>query len=127
MGYAVFVEELLVKRQLRTALSEAEREHVQKSQISQLSDDDLLNEYERHTSTHDSIYRAYSRLQRLWKQWQLIISANPEEEEILQNYVSKYGDFQDILKEAVLVLQRLDRERPLIEEELIKRQMEFEP
>ncbi|KAK5985335.1 hypothetical protein GCK32_021813 [Trichostrongylus colubriformis] len=117
----------IAKRQIIAALQEEERERIDIRQIPQLSDDDLLNEYERHTSAHDSIYRAYSRLDRLWKQWQLLIIANPEEDTLLQKYINKYGDFQEILENAVSVLQKLDKERPVIEEELTKRQLPFEP
>ncbi|VDP00971.1 unnamed protein product [Heligmosomoides polygyrus] len=109
----------ITKRQLRTALQEAEREHVDLLRISKHPDDNLLNEYERHTSTDDSLYRAYSRFDRLWKQWQLLIASNPEGEEVLQKYVSKHGNFQEILNDAVSTPQKLDKERPLIKAELV--------
>ncbi|KAK5969185.1 hypothetical protein GCK32_020280 [Trichostrongylus colubriformis] len=55
----------IAKRQLRIARQEAEIEQADIPRIPNLSDDDLLLEYERHTSAHDSLYRVYSRLDRL--------------------------------------------------------------
>uniref|UniRef100_A0A183GGN1 ATP-dependent DNA helicase n=1 Tax=Heligmosomoides polygyrus TaxID=6339 RepID=A0A183GGN1_HELPZ len=71
----------ITKRQIRKTLQEAQREEVQPTQLQNLNDDDLLNAYEGHTSAHDSLYRVYSRMNRLWSKWKKLIETNPEEEE----------------------------------------------
>ncbi|KAK6740891.1 hypothetical protein RB195_009005 [Necator americanus] len=73
----------IAKRQLREALEEVQTEHTEEAQIQQLKDDDILAAYEEHTSSHDSLYRVYSRLGRLWKQWQSLLRTKQEEEDIL--------------------------------------------
>ncbi|ETN87136.1 hypothetical protein NECAME_01295 [Necator americanus] len=117
----------IAKRQLRKALEESQTEHAEEAQIQQLKDDDILAAYEEHTSAHDSLHRVYSRLDRVRKQWQGLLRTNLEEEDILQQYITKYGDFRLLLNDAVSILERLDHERPLIENELRKRDLNFEP
>ncbi|VDL82368.1 unnamed protein product [Nippostrongylus brasiliensis] len=95
----------IAKRQLRQALQEAEA----------------------HTSVHDSLFRAYARVNRLWKQREELLKQNPDEEEILKQYITKYGDSRLLLNSAVSLLEQPDQERPLIGTELTKRKLDFEP
>ncbi|KAK5976943.1 Tas retrotransposon peptidase A16, partial [Trichostrongylus colubriformis] len=117
----------IAKRQLLKALQDAEKEHAEQDQIQQSTNDDILAIYEGQTSTHDYLYRTYARVDRLWKQWIELIQGNPEEEAILQKYITKYGDFRLLLNDAISTLERLDQERQLIEAELRRRKIEFEP
>ncbi|VDL82369.1 unnamed protein product [Nippostrongylus brasiliensis] len=93
----------IAKRQLRKALQEAEGEHSDPNLVPKFKDDELLAAYEAHTSVHDSLFRTYARVSRLWKQWEELLKQNPEEEEILKQYITKYGDFRLLLNSAVSV------------------------
>ncbi|VDL77601.1 unnamed protein product [Nippostrongylus brasiliensis] len=118
----------ITKRQLRKALQEAESEHFDPDQVQKLKDDELLATYEAHTCAHlHLLFRIYARLNRLWKQWEELTKGNSKEDEVLKQYVTKYGDFRLLLNNAVSALERLDQERPLIEAELKKKKLDFEP
>ncbi|KAK6730624.1 hypothetical protein RB195_007223 [Necator americanus] len=62
------------------------------------------------------------------------MESHPEEEGILlfllyilHTYISKYCDFRELINDAVSTLQKLDDERPQIETQLQRRQLQFEP
>ncbi|WKX89270.1 hypothetical protein Q1695_008710 [Nippostrongylus brasiliensis] len=91
----------IAKRQPRKALQEAEGEHSDPNQVPKFEDDELLAAYEAHTSVHDSLFRTYAQVNRLWKWWEELLKQNPEKEEILKQYITKCGDFRLLLNSAV--------------------------
>ncbi|KAK6735749.1 hypothetical protein RB195_018780 [Necator americanus] len=117
----------IVKRQIRKTLGELQREDFKLTQLQTLTDNELLNVYESHTSAHGSLFRVYFRINRWWTNWQKLMESHPEEEGILHTNISKYGDFRELINDAVFTLQKLDNERPQIETELQRRQLQFEP
>ncbi|WKX90081.1 hypothetical protein Q1695_009150 [Nippostrongylus brasiliensis] len=86
-----------------------------------ISNEDLLDYAELHTTHHESIFTKLSQLQTLNKRWTDLMVNDPSEITAFHDFISKYGDYREEIQNAIDVLQQLDNNTIALQAELDKR------
>ncbi|KAK5985435.1 hypothetical protein GCK32_016974 [Trichostrongylus colubriformis] len=77
------------------------------------------------TEAHLQLHHSYSRIQQLHDSWSAARNADPKEEEVYDNYIKKYGDYTNIVQEAVITLESVDGILNAVDMEFIERHIQI--
>nr|CDJ83931.1 Protein of unknown function DUF1759 and Protein of unknown function DUF1758 domain containing protein [Haemonchus contortus] len=68
-----------------------------------------------------SLLKSYQKISKLNDEWMTLQDSNKEEQEIFNEYISKYGDYRESITTSVLQLESLDTLLNAIDQEYTKR------
>ncbi|KAK6018945.1 zinc knuckle [Ostertagia ostertagi] len=73
-----------------------------------LDDEELESFRQEVTAIRSNLLKAYSSITKLHDDWTLIQDTDPDEVQIFNDYISKYGDYRNTIAEAVEQLEDMD-------------------
>ncbi|VDK62129.1 unnamed protein product [Cylicostephanus goldi] len=117
------------KKQLQKICSEA-TDSVREYDISptaprlEVLNDDAIETFRLELTTiRSNLLKAYAKITKLDEEWNTLQQVNPEEQQVLAEYIKKYGDYHDSIADAVKQLEVLDVLLNSIDQEFARRHL----
>ncbi|CAJ0607480.1 unnamed protein product [Cylicocyclus nassatus] len=87
-------------------------------------DDDAIETFRLELTTiRSNLLKNYAKITKLDEEWNTLQQANPEEQQVLAEYIKKYGDYHDSIADAVKQLEVLDVLLNSIDQEFARRRL----
>ncbi|VDK76366.1 unnamed protein product, partial [Cylicostephanus goldi] len=74
-------------------------------------------------NTRSSLLKAYTKIRKLDEEWTILQKSIPDEQQIYDEYVKKYGDYHIVIAEAVKNLENMDALLNTIDQECSTRRL----
>ncbi|KAK5966521.1 hypothetical protein GCK32_022835, partial [Trichostrongylus colubriformis] len=100
--------------------------HIKTDQLDfrHLENDELESLRAEIVSLRRSLLKSYQKITKLDDEWATLQNSNAGEQEVFNEYISKYGDYRDSISTSVLQLETLDTLLNSVDQEYVKRNMQ---
>ncbi|CAJ0593175.1 unnamed protein product [Cylicocyclus nassatus] len=92
-------------------------------QLEALSDDAIETFRLEITAIRSNLLKAYAKITKLDEEWNALQQASPEEQQVLAEYLKKYGDYHVTVADAVKWLETLDVLLNFIDQDFTRRHL----